>query len=69
MKEKYPLIRITWNDAYHLNDSWLSVKQIAEAYNVGWLLYEDKNYLIYGDFGFVMMIPKSIIRKREKLYP
>ena len=81
MKGKYPLVQIDLDDAYHFTDSWVSWKQIAEAYkeerfkisNVGWVIYEDKKYVIlagkrdmkFWDFGFVMMIPKSLIRKRK----
>lgn len=74
---------IYWDDAYHLTDSWSSNEAIAEKYkegafkvcNVGWVIFEDKKYVIlagkrdirWGDWGFVMMIPKGMITKRTKL--
>lgn len=81
MKKQF--IEVTWNDAYHLTDAWLNLDQIAQKYkenafqvvNVGWLMFEDKKYIIlaskrspdWQDFGFVMMIPKGMIVKRKKL--
>ena len=82
-KTEKELIKITWNDAYHLTDTWLSVDGIAESYkeqrfqvvNVGWNLFEDKKYIIlagkhskdFQEWGFVMMIPKGMIVKIEHL--
>ena len=79
-KEKEHIEEIHWDDAYHLTDSWLSLEHIAEKYksgafqvvNVGWVIFEDKKYVIvagkrdvkWGDYGFVMMIPKGMITKR-----
>ena len=81
MKDK--IVEITWNDAFHLTDSWLSLEEIANKYkeskfqvvNIGWLIFEDSKYVIlagkrnvdYGDYGFVMMIPKGMIIKRRFL--
>lgn len=81
--KKYRVVEITWNDAYHLTDSWLSNEDIAQAYkekryqvvNVGWLIYEDKKNVIlaskhsndYGDWGLIMIIPKGIMVKRRNL--
>lgn len=80
-KENYKIEEIEWDDAYHLTDSWLSLEQIAEKYkegafkvsNIGWVIFEDKKYVImsgkrdvrWGDYGFVMFIPKALITKRE----
>ena len=74
---------IHWDDAYHLVDSWCSLEQIAQKYkegafkvvNIGWVIFEDNKYIImaskkdvrWGDYGFVMMIPKGMITKRIKL--
>lgn len=78
-----PRIEVEWDDAHHIIDSWSSLEDIAATYkagsyrisNVGWLLYEDKIYIIIGskhsknwqDWGGVMFIPKCLIRKRKKL--
>lgn len=74
---------ISWDDAYHLTDTWLGKEAIAEKYkegafrckNIGWVIYEDKKYVILAgkrderhlDYGFVMMLPKGMITKRKKL--
>ena len=83
MKKNIIKEEIYWDDAYHLTDSWLTLENIAEKYkkfafrvvNVGWVLFEDKKYVIisskrspdWQDWGFVMMIPKGMITKRVKL--
>ena len=83
MKKEYQIEQIEWNDAYHLTDSWSSLEQIAEKYkqgafkvcNIGWIIFEDKKYIImsskrdvqWGDYGFVMFIPKVLITKRTKV--
>ena len=83
MKKGIKKEEIHWDDAYHLTDTWLSKEQIAEKYkegafkvcNMGWVIFEDKKYVIlagkrdmrWGDYGFVMMIPKGMITKRTKL--
>lgn len=81
---KDKVVEIIWNDAYHLTASWISLEEITKAYqekkyrvvNVGWVIFEDNKYVIlagkrdinYGDYGFVMMIPKGMITKRMKLH-
>ena len=76
-------VEVEWDDAYHLTESWLSVDQIAQAYkeeryrvfNVGWLIFEDKDYIIlaskrskdFREWGFVMMIPKGMIINTKAL--
>mgnify|MGYP001603396522 FL=1 len=80
---KYHIEEIEWDDAFCLTDTWLSDEQIAQKYkegtfkvtNAGWVIFEDKKYMIiagkrdlkFGDFGFVMFIPKGMITKRKKL--
>ena len=82
-KKENGLEEIHWDDAYHLTANWASLDEIAEKYkegafrvvNVGWVLFEDKKYVIisskrninYEDYGFIMMIPKGMITKRIKL--
>ena len=79
--KKEEKVEVIWDDAYHLTDSWLTFEEIAEAYkqerfrvtSIGWLLYEDKEYIIIGSkqskdkrsYGFVMMIPKGMIIKTK----
>ena len=81
--KKEEKFEVTWNDAYHLAETWLSNGKIAEAYketrfkvvSIGWKIFEDKKYIIlagkrsvdYGDWGFVMMIPKGMIVKTKVL--
>jgi len=83
MKDKYKKVEVTWDDAFHLTESWTSVEEIAEAYkeqrfrvtNIGWLLFENKDYIILGakraenweSFGATIMVPKPIIKKMKNL--
>lgn len=81
--KKYKKVEVTWDDAFHIVDSWTSIEELAESYkeqrfrvtNVGWLLFEDKDYIILGakrsenwlSFGATIMIPRCLIRKQKVL--
>ena len=79
VKEKYMKVEVVWDDAFHITESWSTYNELADAYNelryrvtnVGWLLYQDKKYIIlaskrsenWNSFGATIMIPKGIIVK------
>ena len=82
--KKPKLIKISWKDPAGISDEWLTIKELIEkaekrdkisCSTVGWLLYENKNYIIIAatcdnkieepNYHDTSMIFKKLITKRE----
>lgn len=72
MNKKYPIVKITWQDATYYHDGWTTIEECPIVINntVGFLLKKTKKYLTLAyslggldNFQGILLIPRDWVMK------